>query len=327
MFGKFFASFSQDSLDVVRHSVPMLLTIKQEYVMQRYMTGLFTLLMLIASVHLQAAPYFQGEPKYTDQDSRELAAKVLAAHGGMQPWSEAESLQFKFFTKMINNPMPFYSRETINIETGAAYIDWLLFDATVAWDNEKLWSSNWPVPLPAGFFVRLTTSFMTLPWQIHADTARVGPVSQGEIPEGDGVIYDVIRVTFEKRSPSMPGTFYDLFVDPENGLMKAIRFDINHPGMVANPNQPLGPNFHVFYEYRKIGGLIIPTYYESWGQGSAKGGKSNAVHVAFDISLDQSFDDAKLTPPEGATVDHISMDWWQGMQYHQAPADSDKSSK
>ena len=295
--------------------------------MQRLITGLLTLSLIIASLPAQAAPYFQGEPNYIDQQSRELAAKMLAAHGGMEPWSKAGSLQFKLFTKMINNPMPFYSFESVNIESGAAYIDWLLFDATVAWDTEKMWSSNWPVPLPPGFFIRLTTSFMTLPWQIQADSAVVGPVSQGEIPEGDGVMYDVLRVTFEQRSPSIPGTFYDMYVDPDNGLMKAIRFDINHPGMVANPNQPLGPNFHVFYEYRQVGGIILPTYYESWGQGSAKGGKSNAIHVAFDISLDTPFNSQRLAPPENATVDQVSMDWWAGLQRRRAPANSENTSK
>lgn len=295
--------------------------------MQRLLTGLFTLLILIAPLAGQARPYFQGEPNYTDQQSRELAEKVLAAHGGMEPWADASSLQFKFFTKMINNPMPFYSFEAVNIETGAAYIDWLLFDATVAWDKQKMWSSNWEIPLPAGFFIRLTTSFITLPWQIQADSALVGPVSRGEIPAGGGVVYDVLRVTFDHRSPSIPGTFYDLYVDPENGLMKAIRFDINHPGMVANPNQPLGPNFHVFYEYRKIGGLILPTYYESWGQGSANGGKSNAIHVAFDISLDKDFDAAKLTPPDNATVDQVSMDWWAGGRAAKPPSSTANTSE
>ena len=295
--------------------------------MQHLLTRLFTLLLLIAPLTGQAAPYFQGEPSFTNHESRALAEKVLAAHGGMEPWADASSLQFKFFTKMINNPMPFYSYEAIELESGAAYIDWLLFDATVAWDNQKMWSNNWPIPLPAGFFVRLTTSFITLPWQIQADSALVGPVSRGEIPEGDGVIYDVLRVKFEHSSPSIPGTFYDLYVDRENGLMKAIRFDINHPGMVANPNQPLGPNFHVFYEYRKIGGLILPTYYESWGQGSVSGGKSNAIHVAFDISLDKPFDATRLIPPKNATIDQISMDWWAGTRHIRIPENSNNTSR
>ena len=279
--------------------------------MSRLTSRLLMLMSLIAPVVSQATPYFNGQPHYVDQQSQALAQRVLTAHGGMQPWEQASSLQFKFFTKMINGPMPFYSIETIDLQSGAAYVDWPLFEATVAWDLEKLWSSQWPVPLPPGFFIRLTSSFITLPWQTQSDSARVGPVSQGELPGQDGVTYDVLRITFDHRSPSIPGTYFDLFVDPESGLMKAIRFDINHPGMVANPNQPLGPNVHVFGEYRRVNGLILPTFYETWGQGSARGGKSNAYHFAWDIRLDQVFDVDRLKMPEGAKVDQISMDWWQ----------------
>jgi hypothetical protein len=212
----------------------------------------------------------------------------------------------------MNGPMPFYSSESLNLESGSAYIDWLLFDSRMAWDRERLWSSNWPLPMPPGFFIRLTASFLTLPWQIQADSAQVGPVTQGEIPEGDDVIYDVLRVTFDERSPTIPGTFYDVYIDAETGLMKALRFDINHPGMVANPSQPVGPNFHVFDEYRRLNGLVLPTFYKSYGRGSARGGKSNAYHFVWDIRMDQPFDESKLEPPEGAQLDQLSMDWWNG---------------
>lgn len=66
--------------------------------------------------------------------------------------------------------------------------------------------------------------------------------------------------TFDQRSPSMPGTFYDIFIDQESGLMKGVRFDISQPGMVVNHSQPLGPDFHVFGEYRKFYGLALPTF-------------------------------------------------------------------
>jgi hypothetical protein len=295
---------------------PLTTVFIKEALMSRLLKVLI-LISLIAPAASQASPFFQGNPRYLDEQSQALAEKVLAAHGGMQPWADAHSLQFKFFTKMINGPMPFYSFESLDLESGAAYIDWLLFDATVAWDKQRLWSNNWPMPISSGFFVRLTSSFITLPWQIQSDSARLGPVSQGQTPEQDGVTYDILRVTFDQRSPAIPGTFYDLYVDPKSGLMKAIRFDINHPGMVANPKQPLGPNFHVFGEFRRVDGLILPTFYKSYGQGSAQGGKSNAYHFAWDIRLDQPFDASRLEPPEGAKLDQISMDWWLG---HSRPA-------
>jgi hypothetical protein len=274
------------------------------------MLRLLLILTLIASASAQASPWFDGAPDFTDEESRSLAEKVLQAHGGMQPMNEAKSLQFSFFTKMIGGSMPFYSFEAVDLATGDAYIEWPFWDATIAWKDGELWSQQWPMPMPAGFFIRLTTSFITLPWQINADGANIGPVSQATLPEDDE-IYDVLRITFDQRSPSMPGTFYDMFIDPESGLMKAIRFDINHPGMVANPAQPLGPNVHVFGEYKKYGGLVIPTFYKTYGAGSANGGGSNAYHFAWDVRLDRPFDSSRLVAPEDAVLDSVSMKWWQ----------------
>ena len=279
------------------------------------MLRLLLILTLIASASAQATPWFDGTPDFADEASLALAEKVLQAHGGMQPMSEAKSLQFSFFTKMIGGSMPFYSFEAVDLATGDAYIEWPFWDATIAWKDGELWSQQWPMPMPAGFFIRLTTSFITLPWQINADGANIGPISQATLPEDDE-IYDVLRITFDQRSPSMPGTFYDMFIDPESGLMKAIRFDINHPGMVANPSQPLGPNIHVFGEYKKYGGMVIPTFYKTYGAGSANGGGSNAYHFAWDVRLDRPFDSSRLVAPEDAVLDSVSMKWWQSNEQH-----------
>jgi hypothetical protein len=270
-------------------------------------------LALLASGAAQAAPWFDGEPEFADDTSRRLAAELLAAHGGMQPMTEAKSLQFNFFTKMIGGPMPFYSFEAVDLNNGNAYIEWPFWESRVAWKDGELWSHQWPMPMPAGFFIRLTTSFITLPWQINADSANVGPASTGQLP-GDDTAYDILRVTFDDRSPSIPGTFYDIYVDPETHLMKGIRFDINHPGMVANPSQPLGPNTHVFAEYRQFDGLILPTSYISYGTGSATGGASNAYHFAWNVRLDEPFDQSKLQAPENALQDTLSMEWWHSTE-------------
>jgi len=271
------------------------------------------LLVLLASGAAHAGPWFDGSPDYSDDASRQLATELLAAHGGMQPMAEAESLQFNFFTKVIGGPMPFYSYEAVDLENGNAYIEWPFWESRVAWKDGELWSHQWPMPMPAGFFIRLTTSFMTLPWQIHADSANVGPVRTGLLPE-DETVYAILRVTFDDRNPSIPGTFYDIYVDPETSLMKGIRFDINHPGMVANPSQPLGPNFHVFAEYRQFDGLVLPTSYMSYGTGSANGGASNAYHFAWNVRLDEPFDESKLNAPDGAVKDAVSMDWWRSIK-------------
>lgn len=259
---------------------------------------------------VQAGAWFDGNPEYADAESRQLAAELLAAHGGMEPMAAADSLEFNFFTKTAGGSFPFYSFEAVDLATGNAYMEWPFWESSVGWNDGELWSHRWPMPMPAGFFIRLTASFMTLPWQINASTANVGPVSAGNLP-GDDTVYDVLRVTFDDRSPTIPGTYYDVFVDPDTRLMKAIRFDISHPGMVANPSQPIGPNIHVFDEYRRIGGALLPAFYFTHGTGSASGGDTNAYHFAWNIRLDRPFDDSRLRAPEGAERDLVSMEWWR----------------
>lgn len=269
---------------------------------------LLTFLLVVPTMSA-AAPWFGGDPRYSDDASRILAAELLEAHGGMAPMASAKSLQFNFFTKMLGNPTPFYSLETLDLETGDAYIDWPFWNATIGWDRQKLWTRNWPMPLPAGFFVRLTSSFLTLPWQIQTGSALIGPVSVDRLP-GDDTNYDVLHVTFADRHPGIPGTFYEIFVDPDTRLMAGVRFDINHPGMVANPKQPLGPNYHVFGDYRSFNDLTIPTFYKSYGQGSSAGGDSNAYHFVWNMQVDQAFDTSRVELPSDALVDRVSIDWW-----------------
>ena len=274
------------------------------------MLRVIAIMMLLTPAVAYSKPWFQGDPEYVDEASRALATALLDAHGGLQPMTDATSLQFNFFTKMIGNPTPFYSFETLDLATGNAYVDWPFWNATIAWDQERLWTQNWPMPLPAGFFVRLTSSFLTLPWQIQTDNALIGPVSRDKLP-GDETVFDVLRVTFSNHHPGIPGTFYEIFVDPESRLMIGLRFDINHPGMVANPKQPLGPNYHVFGDYRTFGGLVIPTFYKSYGQGSANGGDSNAYHFVWNLQVDQPFDASRIAAPKDMVVDQVSVDWWQ----------------
>ena len=273
--------------------------------MLRRLLVILTLLPGLAT----SEPWFQGEPEYIDEASRLLATELLNAHGGMAPIGDATSVQFNFFTKMIGNPTPFYSFEALDLATGNAYVDWPFWDATIGWDQKRLWTRNWPMPLPAGFFVRLTSSFMTLPWQIHTDTAEIGPVSREKLP-GDDTDYNVLRVTFDTRHPGIPGTYYEIFVHPETRLMSGIRFDINHPGMVANPKQPLGPNYHVFGDYRRFSGMVIPTFYKSFGQGSSEGGDSNAYHFVWNMQLDQPFDASRVVISGDAKIDEVSINWW-----------------
>ena len=76
--------------------------------LEMHMLRIIITLGLLAAGSALAEPFFAGDPDYQDDASRELAAELLAAHGGMAPLAAAPSVKFSFFTTMLGNPNPFY---------------------------------------------------------------------------------------------------------------------------------------------------------------------------------------------------------------------------
>ncbi len=260
-----------------------------------------------------ADPMFAGTPTYESDAARELVEQMIEAHGGLDAWDGVETLQFKFFTKVIfkdAGPPPFYSVETTRLSDGATVIDWPLLDARTVWNGETVWSENWNVgPLPAGFFTHLTTSFLTLPWLTQSDGATISDVVHKSWLSSD-VAYPTVRLTFDRRGPMIPGEYYDLFIDPDTKRLKAIGFDITHPGMVRIAGQSIGPNYHIFEEYSQVGEAVLGSYYETLGTPAGDGPITRAIHNAFQFRVNAPLDEADLTPGENARVDDESATWW-----------------
>jgi hypothetical protein len=251
-----------------------------------------------------------GGADYADPKTRVIVEEMIAAHGGIEAWNRIESFSYMFFTKNSGNPEPWLSRETVDPRSGRAYLDWPVLDASIVWDGSTVWAVGWPVTLPPGFFSRLTYSFITLPWQTQQPGVRLEAIGTGRIPN-DETDFVTVRMTFDHQTPSSPGNYYQLYIDPDSQLLRAVEFNITHPGLAANPDQPLGPNLHVFEEHREVDGLTLPVFYVSYGFNQRNASTSNAVHYVFDLSLGEPFDEARMERPSGAIVDHMTLGFWE----------------
>ncbi len=252
----------------------------------------------------------QGPPRYASTETKALIESVVEAYGGMDAWKDVRALRYRFFTR-VTNQSPFFSIETIDRATGNALIEWPVFNATVGWNGTELWSMNWPDwPLPAGFFARLTYSFVTLPFRTQDRGVTLGALGSGRLP-GDSVDYTTVRMTYDHRNPSMPGDYYVLYIDADSKLIRGLEFNITHPGMVRVPGQALGPNFHLFDEYGRFGNLILPTFYRSTGVDAQGKPTSGAIHSLFDVHLDRGLSPADVAVLEGAVLDRQSMEFWK----------------
>jgi|GEM_PF-4375920 len=253
---------------------------------------------------------FKGEPAYQNNETRTLVNEMITAHGGTEPWQDISTLKFEIITKVIGNgSAPTYSIETTNLNSGAAYLDYPFWDAEIVWNNSEVWSRNWPLPLPPGFFTRLSTSFITLPWLTQNKHVKLSGLMPGHLP-GDETLYDVVKMEFKNPGPSIPGEYYELFIDRETHLLAGIGFNITHPFMMQISSQPVGPNYHKFTEYKNVGGLVIPTYYETHGYNSQNGGITRAMHAVFGLDLNETFDESRLPRQDDSVIDESTTQWW-----------------
>ena len=131
-----------------------------------FAAGALALSFFAAPAALAQESAYHGTPTYENAAAEALVQSMIAAHGGMDGFLENEALRFNFFTKVVldgGRQPPFYSVETVDLNSGASDITWPLMNARTVWNGTEMWSVGFPPPLPAGFFAHLTTSFITLP--------------------------------------------------------------------------------------------------------------------------------------------------------------------
>jgi hypothetical protein len=277
--------------------------------------GYWALLVLgISAAAGQARTQGQGGgetgPDYATVETRTVIEAMVMAHGGMDAWRTVETVRFRMLSKVSGQSNPWLSTETVERSSGRSFLDWPILDASIVWDGTAIWSVNWPPAPPPGFFPRLSYAFVTLPFLTQDDGVSLGPVERGQVP-ADSTEYLTVHMTYPQQNASVPGDYYKLFIDPASHRLKAVEFNITHPGMIANPNQALGPIVHVFEEYTAIGPLTLPTYYVTFGFNPRNKNVSNALHIAFDISLDGPFDESRMQRPANAVTDVQTLTFWE----------------
>lgn len=243
----------------------------------------------------------------------EVIEQTVEAHGGRAAFENLPGLSYWFFTRNTGAPDPWLSIESIDFATGRSVIEWPVYEAKIWSDGESAWSRGWPLGFSPGFFPYLTPSFVTLPFLLDGPGVHLGEVELKKLPEDD-TDYLSFRITFEEPRGLAPGTYYRMYVNPETFEYRAIEFDINHPGLVANPNQPLGPNIHVFQEFKNVGGVRLASYYNTYGQNRRNNTVSTADHWLFAVSTERPFSEAWEDGPDGEQLDAVTTEFWKRSQ-------------
>lgn len=226
---------------------------------------------------------------------------MIEAHGGMEAWASAPSVEFQDRRVGGEEPGP-WTRVIVEQGPRRACLDVLGTDMRMAWDGEKAWSVAWEMRIPPRFLALLDYYFLNLPWLALDPGVVLGdpgtaPLDLGDLA-ADDTEYVTVKMTFQPGVGDTPDDYYLLYIHPESHRLVANEYIVTYEALLPEGTEHSPPHVLVYDGWTEVGGLTVPTAYTIYEEGE--------VFAALEVrewSFDQPFDPECLEMPEGAVVD------------------------
>lgn len=225
-------------------------------------------------------------------ESRQIARRMIEAHGGMATWRSAPTVSFE--DTWDGQPM---SRTVVEQGSRRAYIEVPASGARLGWDGERAWSENWTGPAPPRFLALLNYYFANLPWLTEDPGVVLGAPGRATIA-GDPTSYVTIRMTFEPGTGDTPDDYYLLYVHPESYRLHACEYIVTYESILPPGTKATSPHLLIYDAWTTVDGLTVPAHFTIYD--------GAAVYAACRFenwSLRAPFDAARMQMPAGATLD------------------------
>ncbi len=269
------------------------------------MRNFYILLLTLCPVVATAS-----KPKYASKETKEVIAKMIAAHGGLNAWKKAKTFSFTNVMYSASLPgSPFWVNEiTVEKSTERVYQLWPLHNAEMAYDGEKAWGVNWKIGNPPKFEALFFYYFLNLPWLTQQDHINLGEVKKVNHNAFDKEVYE-IEMTF--NDPPIGKTKKDkfvLYIDSETHLLVGYKYFIGYGHMldimrVPADREVFGPMFRTHQAFTEVEGLVYPALMQT---GNEEQTQVYGNHAIYNYSLNKPFDESKMAIPDGAVVDSSS---------------------
>jgi len=230
--------------------------------------------------------------KFPDERTRAVVEQLIEAHGGMDAWLNSTVVSFRHTVFMPSMPKQFpkwmISTDTIQQGSRKGYSVHPLWNARIANDNEKVWSTNWRFPNAPSQMLGIHYYFAFLPWLSQDEGVVFDTAVSAKLP-GDDTEYTRVDFWYENDGSEKPD-IWSLFADPSSGMMKGFAIQFKQ-----------GKAIHVIDDYTDASGLKIPSEFTTYT--GAKFDQIIGYHVIVDATLHATFDDNMLKMVDGAVVE------------------------
>ncbi len=239
------------------------------------------------------------EPARAD-DAKDVVDQMIKAHGGLKAWSTAPTVAF---TDTWTMPDGAQRTSKVIIEQGRrrSTLEVVGSSARLAWDGEKVWSSDWSLQTPPRFMAQLNYYFLNLPWLTQ--DAAVHLQHEGTEPvRGSDKDYHHVRMTFAPGAGDTPDDYYVLYIDTESYQLHGCEYVVTYKPILPEGIDSTPPNHLIFESFETVDGLVVPTAFTIYN--------GDDVYAKCDVTdwdFELAFDASSVEMPEDAVVD-TSMD-------------------
>ncbi|MFK8003338.1 MAG: hypothetical protein AB8H86_27455 [Polyangiales bacterium] len=246
----------------------------------------------------------EAEARLGESEAGRLIWQALQAHGGLETWLSAGTIEFEFDYAPIGNPGGRkHTFQRIDLWSSRAHHQLVGGEGEFGFDGETAWvKPNAEVISPSSRFWSLTPYyFVGMPF-VLADPGVI--LTRLEDAELNGTTYQLVKANYEAGTGDSPDDYYILYLHPETHRVAALRYVVSFPGMFA-PGEHSPEKIMMYTGDIEAGGLHFASEYHThrWNAEEGAPGERVTEISASRVALGESYPDSIFAAPEGAVLE------------------------
>lgn len=259
---------------------------------------ILTFFLAISSFELLAQ-----KSKFESSEVESLINQMTDAHGGLDRWKQAASVQFNTNLVAVTGMFPEYNEEVcIDPVSRAAYLKFPGSTGRIAFDGKEAWSAGERKGLaaaPPRFTAWRNFYLLNIPFVIHDEGVYLSDLSEAKLP-GTNKAFKTVKMTFGEDTGDTPKDYYLLYINPDSNTLAALEYNMTFASMLPNGMESLPTSLLTFEEYTSVNNFQMPVHYKVYFK---EGNQFIIEGKVSNWNFNEAFDKTMMDKPADAQMD------------------------
>lgn len=266
-------------------------------------TSKLPLIALFICALLTSMESIARQAKFQSDEIESLISEMTNAHGGLDRWKQAASVQFNTNLVAVTGMFPEYNEEVcIDPVSRAAYLKFPGSTGRIAFDGNEAWSAGERRGLaaaPPRFTAWRNFYLLNIPFVIHDEGVYLSELSEASLP-GNNKAYQTVKMTFGEDTGDTPKDYYLLYIDPSTHRLAALEYNMTFASMLPQGMESLPTSLLTFEEYARVDNFQMPVHYKVFFK---EGNQFIIEGKVSDWNFSSPFDMTMMEKPANAQID------------------------